>query len=164
MWTYYIYTYIFSTSQLVQVFAAWRRETTVSNRHYNKRRWYYIWLPYKQMTVTNNLLLQQSLMNHLVMANCKWTTLSAMLIKLPTLAIQYKLITLLVANHVRFVYYSTHHTCVTVLLHVDYLAAVTAVHLPGKFFLKQVHFHWGTEPMNGSEHLIGGVGYAGEVG
>uniref|UniRef100_A0A915ER15 Alpha-carbonic anhydrase domain-containing protein n=1 Tax=Ditylenchus dipsaci TaxID=166011 RepID=A0A915ER15_9BILA len=36
--------------------------------------------------------------------------------------------------------------------------------LPGEeFHLEQVDFHWGTEPMNGSEHSVGGVGYAGEV-
>jgi hypothetical protein len=23
---------------------------------------------------------------------------------------------------------------------------------------QQLHLHWGTEPMNGSEHLVGGVG------
>ncbi|KAI1706183.1 eukaryotic-type carbonic anhydrase domain-containing protein [Ditylenchus destructor] len=35
---------------------------------------------------------------------------------------------------------------------------------PGEqFHLEQVNFHWGTEPMNGSEHTVGGVGYAGEV-
>lgn len=41
--------------------------------------------------------------------------------------------------------------------------ALTAVHLPDTYRLRQLHCHWGTEPMNGSEHLIGGVGYAGEV-
>lgn len=46
-------------------------------------------------------------------------------------------------------------------LHV--LTAVTALHLPGTYKLRQIHGHWGSEPMNGSEHLVGGVGYAGEV-
>ncbi|OZC12444.1 carbonate dehydratase, eukaryotic-type [Onchocerca flexuosa] len=32
-----------------------------------------------------------------------------------------------------------------------------------KYVLETVYFHWGTEPMNGSEHTIGGVGYAGEI-
>ncbi|KAI6239802.1 Carbonic anhydrase 1 [Aphelenchoides fujianensis] len=32
-----------------------------------------------------------------------------------------------------------------------------------QFHLDQVTFHWGTEPMDGSEHCIGGVGYAGEI-
>ena len=40
---------------------------------------------------------------------------------------------------------------------------MTAVHLTGDQQLRQVAVKWGTEPMNGSEHLIGGVGYAGEV-
>lgn len=35
--------------------------------------------------------------------------------------------------------------------------------LADTFRLRQVHAHCGTEPMNGSEHLIGGVGYAGEL-
>ncbi|CAJ0574110.1 unnamed protein product, partial [Mesorhabditis spiculigera] len=32
-----------------------------------------------------------------------------------------------------------------------------------QFHLEAVTWHWGTEPMNGSEHTIGGVGYAGEL-
>uniref|UniRef100_A0A915PG06 Alpha-carbonic anhydrase domain-containing protein n=1 Tax=Setaria digitata TaxID=48799 RepID=A0A915PG06_9BILA len=32
-----------------------------------------------------------------------------------------------------------------------------------RYLLETVYFHWGTEPMNGSEHTIGGVGYAGEI-
>uniref|UniRef100_A0A915B0I9 Carbonic anhydrase n=1 Tax=Parascaris univalens TaxID=6257 RepID=A0A915B0I9_PARUN len=32
-----------------------------------------------------------------------------------------------------------------------------------RFALELVLIHWGTEPMNGSEHTVGGVGYAGEV-
>ncbi|CAJ0943971.1 unnamed protein product, partial [Mesorhabditis belari] len=32
-----------------------------------------------------------------------------------------------------------------------------------QFHLDAVSWHWGTEPMNGSEHTIGGVGYAGEM-
>jgi len=32
-----------------------------------------------------------------------------------------------------------------------------------QFHLDTVNFHWGTEPMNGSEHTVGGVGYAGEL-
>jgi len=32
-----------------------------------------------------------------------------------------------------------------------------------EFHLDTVEFHWGTEPMNGSEHTVGGVGYAGEI-
>ncbi|CDW57018.1 carbonic anhydrase 7 [Trichuris trichiura] len=41
--------------------------------------------------------------------------------------------------------------------------ALTANYLPATYILMQIHCHWGTEPMNGSEHVIGGVGYAGEV-
>ncbi|KRX91377.1 Carbonic anhydrase 7 [Trichinella pseudospiralis] len=41
--------------------------------------------------------------------------------------------------------------------------ALSAVHLPATYILTQIHCHWGTEPMNGSEHVIGGVGYAGEI-
>ncbi|CAI5439121.1 unnamed protein product [Caenorhabditis angaria] len=32
-----------------------------------------------------------------------------------------------------------------------------------QYHLDAVNFHWATEPMNGSEHTIGGVGYAGEM-
>lgn len=32
-----------------------------------------------------------------------------------------------------------------------------------RYVLETIYFHWGTEPMNGSEHTIGGVGYAGEI-
>lgn len=32
-----------------------------------------------------------------------------------------------------------------------------------QFHLDAITWHWGTEPMNGSEHTIGGVGYAGEL-
>jgi carbonic anhydrase len=32
-----------------------------------------------------------------------------------------------------------------------------------EFHLEVVNFHWGSEPMNGSEHTVGGVGYAGEI-
>ncbi|CAI4228224.1 unnamed protein product [Auanema sp. JU1783] len=32
-----------------------------------------------------------------------------------------------------------------------------------QYHLDQISWHWGTEPMNGSEHTIGGVGYAGEL-
>ncbi|CAD5211651.1 unnamed protein product [Bursaphelenchus xylophilus] len=32
-----------------------------------------------------------------------------------------------------------------------------------QFHLDTVNLHWGTEPMNGSEHTVGGVGYAGEL-
>jgi len=36
--------------------------------------------------------------------------------------------------------------------------------LPDELYhLERVDFHWGTEPMNGSEHTVGGVGYAGEL-
>lgn len=42
-------------------------------------------------------------------------------------------------------------------------STLTAVHLPDTYRLKSVTCHWGTEPMNGSEHLVGGVGYAGEI-
>jgi carbonic anhydrase len=45
----------------------------------------------------------------------------------------------------------------------EIVLAMTAVHYTGEQQLRQVVLHWGTEPMNGSEHLIGGVGYAGEV-
>lgn len=31
------------------------------------------------------------------------------------------------------------------------------------YFLELILIHWGTEPMNGSEHTVGGVGYAGEI-
>uniref|UniRef100_A0A7E4VV08 Carbonic anhydrase n=1 Tax=Panagrellus redivivus TaxID=6233 RepID=A0A7E4VV08_PANRE len=35
---------------------------------------------------------------------------------------------------------------------------------PGEeYHLETVNIHWGTEPMNGSEHTVGGVGYAGEI-
>ncbi|KRZ68248.1 Carbonic anhydrase 7 [Trichinella papuae] len=42
-------------------------------------------------------------------------------------------------------------------------SSLSAVHLPATYILTQIHCHWGTEPMNGSEHVIGGVGYAGEI-
>ncbi len=42
-------------------------------------------------------------------------------------------------------------------------STLSASHLPGTYVLNQMHCHWGTEPMNGSEHLVGGVGYAGEL-
>uniref|UniRef100_A0A0N4ZXZ6 Carbonic anhydrase n=1 Tax=Parastrongyloides trichosuri TaxID=131310 RepID=A0A0N4ZXZ6_PARTI len=32
-----------------------------------------------------------------------------------------------------------------------------------QYHLEQIDFHWGTEPMNGSEHTVAGVGYAGEI-
>ncbi|EYC11205.1 hypothetical protein Y032_0051g2073 [Ancylostoma ceylanicum] len=32
-----------------------------------------------------------------------------------------------------------------------------------QYHLDALTWHWGTEPMNGSEHTIGGVGYAGEL-
>uniref|UniRef100_A0A914C0A8 Carbonic anhydrase n=1 Tax=Acrobeloides nanus TaxID=290746 RepID=A0A914C0A8_9BILA len=32
-----------------------------------------------------------------------------------------------------------------------------------QFHLEQVNFHWGTEPMNGSEHTVAACGYAGEI-
>ncbi|CAD6194757.1 unnamed protein product [Caenorhabditis auriculariae] len=32
-----------------------------------------------------------------------------------------------------------------------------------QYHLDAINFHWATEPMNGSEHTIGGVGYAGEM-
>lgn len=32
-----------------------------------------------------------------------------------------------------------------------------------QFHLDALQLHWGTEPMNGSEHTVGGVGYAGEL-
>ncbi|KAF8368734.1 cah-6 [Pristionchus pacificus] len=32
-----------------------------------------------------------------------------------------------------------------------------------QYHLDAINWHWGTEPMNGSEHSIGGVGYAAEV-
>ncbi|KAK6034244.1 hypothetical protein COOONC_28251 [Cooperia oncophora] len=32
-----------------------------------------------------------------------------------------------------------------------------------QYHLDAMTWHWGTEPMNGSEHTIGGVGYAGEL-
>ncbi|KAK6727112.1 hypothetical protein RB195_005048 [Necator americanus] len=32
-----------------------------------------------------------------------------------------------------------------------------------QYHLDAITWHWGTEPMNGSEHTIGGVGYAGEL-
>ncbi|MFH4982452.1 hypothetical protein AB6A40_009161 [Gnathostoma spinigerum] len=32
-----------------------------------------------------------------------------------------------------------------------------------QFVLEMILIHWGSEPMNGSEHTIGGVGYAGEI-
>ncbi|KAL3085015.1 hypothetical protein niasHS_010084 [Heterodera schachtii] len=35
--------------------------------------------------------------------------------------------------------------------------------LPDEYHLERIDFHWGTEPMNGSEHTVGGVGYAGEL-
>ena len=31
------------------------------------------------------------------------------------------------------------------------------------FFLQQFHFHWGSSPKSGSEHLMNGKAYAGEV-
>lgn len=43
-------------------------------------------------------------------------------------------------------------------------AEFSASHLgEERFVLETMYFHWGTEPMNGSEHTIGGVGYAGEI-
>lgn len=43
-------------------------------------------------------------------------------------------------------------------------AELSASHLgEERYVLEAVYFHWGTEPMNGSEHTIGGVGYAGEI-
>ncbi|VDK75157.1 unnamed protein product [Litomosoides sigmodontis] len=43
-------------------------------------------------------------------------------------------------------------------------AELSASHLGGeRYVLETVYFHWGTEPMNGSEHTVGGVGYAGEI-
>ncbi|EFO23458.2 eukaryotic-type carbonic anhydrase [Loa loa] len=43
-------------------------------------------------------------------------------------------------------------------------AEFSASHLgEERYVLETVYFHWGTEPMNGSEHTIGGVGYAGEI-
>jgi len=45
----------------------------------------------------------------------------------------------------------------------DSQSTVEAVHLDGTYKLKQIHCHWGSEPMNGSEHTVGGVGYAGEL-
>jgi len=32
-----------------------------------------------------------------------------------------------------------------------------------QFHLDTVNFHWGNEPMNGSEHTVGGIGYGGEI-
>lgn len=32
-----------------------------------------------------------------------------------------------------------------------------------QYHLDTVNFHWGNEPMNGSEHNIGGIGYAAEI-
>lgn len=32
-----------------------------------------------------------------------------------------------------------------------------------QYHLEYITFHWGTEPMNGSEHTVGGVGYGGEI-
>ncbi|VDN44335.1 unnamed protein product, partial [Gongylonema pulchrum] len=44
------------------------------------------------------------------------------------------------------------------------IAELSASHLgEERYILETVYFHWGTEPMNGSEHTIGGVGYAGEI-
>lgn len=44
------------------------------------------------------------------------------------------------------------------------IAELSASHLSEeRYVLETVYFHWGTEPMNGSEHTIGGVGYAGEI-
>ena len=45
----------------------------------------------------------------------------------------------------------------------DAASTLTAVHLPDTYRLHNIHCHWGLEPMNGSEHLVGGVGYAGEI-
>ncbi|KFD56423.1 hypothetical protein M514_02527 [Trichuris suis] len=42
-------------------------------------------------------------------------------------------------------------------------STLTANYLPATYVLMQIHCHWGTEPMNGSEHVVGGVGYAGEI-
>ncbi|KAI6181386.1 Carbonic anhydrase 1 [Aphelenchoides besseyi] len=35
--------------------------------------------------------------------------------------------------------------------------------IPEQFHLDTVNFHWGNEVMNGSEHVISGVGYSGEI-
>ncbi|KAI3413768.1 hypothetical protein GPALN_011249 [Globodera pallida] len=32
-----------------------------------------------------------------------------------------------------------------------------------QYHLERIDLHWGSEPMNGSEHTVGGVGYAGEL-
>ncbi|CAB3399888.1 unnamed protein product [Caenorhabditis bovis] len=45
----------------------------------------------------------------------------------------------------------------------DATAYLTASHLPGKFKLLQFHFHWGEDSSVGSEHLIDGQAYSGEV-
>ncbi|VDN03682.1 unnamed protein product [Thelazia callipaeda] len=45
-----------------------------------------------------------------------------------------------------------------------YCAELSSVLFNGeRFVLETVYLHWGAEPMNGSEHTIGGVGYAGEI-
>ncbi|RMC15203.1 hypothetical protein DUI87_07387 [Hirundo rustica rustica] len=36
--------------------------------------------------------------------------------------------------------------------------------LPGVYRLRQLHFHWGSSDDHGSEHVVNGVRYAGEVG
>ncbi|KAM7175192.1 carbonic anhydrase 3-like isoform 2-T2 [Macrochelys suwanniensis] len=36
--------------------------------------------------------------------------------------------------------------------------------LPGLYRLRQLHFHWGSSNDHGSEHIVDGVKYAGEVG
>uniref|UniRef100_A0A915JS19 Alpha-carbonic anhydrase domain-containing protein n=1 Tax=Romanomermis culicivorax TaxID=13658 RepID=A0A915JS19_ROMCU len=46
---------------------------------------------------------------------------------------------------------------------VDSRSVLEATHLNSTYKLRQIHCHWGTEPMNGSEHIVGGVGYAGEL-
>lgn len=35
--------------------------------------------------------------------------------------------------------------------------------LPGVYRLRQLHFHWGSSDDHGSEHVVNGVRYAGEV-
>jgi carbonic anhydrase len=55
-------------------------------------------------------------------------------------------------------------TCVAVKFADGNSNDLTVSFLPEEeFHLEMVTFHWGTEPMNGSEHTVGGVGYAGEA-
>ncbi|KAH7727687.1 Eukaryotic-type carbonic anhydrase family protein [Aphelenchoides avenae] len=55
-------------------------------------------------------------------------------------------------------------SCVAVKYDDGTSADLTVSFLPDEeFHLELVTFHWGTEPMNGSEHTVGGVGYAGEA-